>query len=285
MTLGQKLKQARLARGMTQAQVVGERITRNMLSQIENDQASPSVGTLEYLAAVLDVKLAWLLADEKEEDDAGLTSRMLALLRDGDYGGCLALAPQTEPDDEQALALAMAAAQCARHAMEAERFDTAQHLAQQALAWNAASVYESGSLRMELLEVLVRCTQARQLPAEEAFEACRQAYAQLEPEARYHLMMARQQLEQEQVQAAERELWLAAEPPEACRAEYLILRGRIAAKKQQYETAAEYLRQAEAMGPLPKLYERELCQAMELASRELQDYKTAYEYAARQLKL
>ena len=285
MTLGQKLKQARLARGMTQAQVVGERITRNMLSQIENDQASPSVGTLEYLAAVLDVKLAWLLADEKEEEEAGRTSRMRALLRDGDYGGCLALAPQTEPDDEQALALAMAAAQCARHAMEAERFDTAQHLAQQALAWNAASVYESGSLRMELLEVLVRCTQARQLPAEEAFEACRQAYAQLEPEARYHLMMARQQLEQEQVQAAERELWLAAEPPEACRAEYLILRGRIAAKKQQYETAAEYLRQAEAMGPLPKLYERELCQAMELASRELQDYKTAYEYAARQLKL
>ena len=54
MTLGQTLKQARLARGMTQAQVVGERITRNMLSQIENDQASPSVGTLEYLAAVLE---------------------------------------------------------------------------------------------------------------------------------------------------------------------------------------------------------------------------------------
>ena len=49
MTLGQKLKQTRLARGMTQSQVVGDRITRNMLSQIENDLASPSVGTLEYL--------------------------------------------------------------------------------------------------------------------------------------------------------------------------------------------------------------------------------------------
>ena len=45
MTLGQKLKQTRLARGMTQSQVVGDRITRNMLSQIENDLASPSVGT------------------------------------------------------------------------------------------------------------------------------------------------------------------------------------------------------------------------------------------------
>ena len=78
---------------------------------------------------------------------------------------------------------------------------------------------------------------------------------------------------------------LQSEPPEQNRAEYLILCGRLAAKKQQYETAAEYLRQAEALGPLPKLYERELCQTMELASRELQDYKSAYEYAARQLKL
>ena len=97
--------------------------------------------------------------------------------------------------------------------------------------------------------------------------------------------MARYQLEQEQLQAAEQELRAAAEPPEQNRAEYLILRGRLAAKRSQYETAAEYLRQAEALGPLPKLYERELCQAMELASRELQDYKSAYEYAARQLKL
>jgi len=36
MTLGQKLKKARLDRGLTQAQVVGDRITRNMLSQLEN---------------------------------------------------------------------------------------------------------------------------------------------------------------------------------------------------------------------------------------------------------
>ena len=70
MTLGQKLKKARLDRGLTQSQVVGDRITRNMLSQLENDLASPSVGTLEYLASVLGVQAAWLLADEKEEEAA-----------------------------------------------------------------------------------------------------------------------------------------------------------------------------------------------------------------------
>ena len=76
MTLGQELKQTRLARGMTQSQVVGDRITRNMLSQIENDLASPSVGTLEYLASVLNVRLSWLLADEQDEAEAERTQQL-----------------------------------------------------------------------------------------------------------------------------------------------------------------------------------------------------------------
>ena len=149
MTLGQKLKQTRLARGMTQSQVVGDRITRNMLSQIENDLASPSVGTLEYLASVLNVRLSWLLADEQEEAEAGRTQRLRELLKSGEYAACLELAPEHAPDDEQALALAMAAVQCAQRALEAERFDTARHLAQQGLSWNAGSVYESTQLSPE----------------------------------------------------------------------------------------------------------------------------------------
>ena len=257
MTLGQKLKKARLDRGLTQAQVVGDRITRNMLSQLENDLASPSVGTLEYLASVLGVQAAWLLADEKEEEAAGRTERLLAL----------------------------AAAQCALHALEAERFAAAQQLARQALSWNEASLYGHAQVRLEMLRVLARCAEQTAGDAEAAFAAYRAAYTELQPAVPYHLCMARYQLIQEHLPAAEHEIWSIADLPEASRAEYLILRGRLACKKEQYETAAEYLRQADALGPLPKLLERELCQSMELASRELQDYKTAYEYAARQLKL
>lgn len=53
--LGARIKEARIAKKMTQSQVVGNFITRNMLSQIENGNALPSVPTLEYLAEVLDV--------------------------------------------------------------------------------------------------------------------------------------------------------------------------------------------------------------------------------------
>ena len=91
MTLGQKLKKARLDRGLTQSPVVGDRITRNMLSQLENDLASPSVGTLEYLASVLNVRLSWLLADEQEEAEAGRTQRLRELLKSGEYADCARL--------------------------------------------------------------------------------------------------------------------------------------------------------------------------------------------------
>ena len=286
MTLGQKLKQTRLARGMTQSQVVGDRITRNMLSQIENDLASPSVGTLEYLASVLNVRLSWLLADEQEEAEAGRTQRLRELLKHGEYAACLDLAPEHTPDDEQALALAMAAAQCAQRALEAERFDTARHLAQQGLLWNAGSVYESAQLTLHLRDILARCAQ-RTGPGQEeaAFTEYRDAYAAQSARVRYHLAMARYQLERGKTAAAEAELQTVPAPPEENRAEYRILQARLAAATGRYAEAMPALRRAEASGPLPKLLERELLQTMELAARELQDYKTAYECAARQLKL
>ena len=53
--LGKKIKEARLAKKMTQKEVVGNFITRNMLSQIESGNAMPSLKTLKYLSQVLDL--------------------------------------------------------------------------------------------------------------------------------------------------------------------------------------------------------------------------------------
>ena len=55
--LGKRIKEARLAKKMTQAEVVGSFITRNMLSQIESGTATPSVKTLEYLSNVLELPM------------------------------------------------------------------------------------------------------------------------------------------------------------------------------------------------------------------------------------
>ncbi len=66
--LGQRIKEARLAKKMTQNEVVGSFITRNMLSQIESGNAVPSMKTLTYLAKVLDIPPSSLLSDLSGDD-------------------------------------------------------------------------------------------------------------------------------------------------------------------------------------------------------------------------
>ena len=64
MELAQKLKQARLDAGLSQKALCADRITRNMLSQIENGSARPSMDTLRYLAGQLGKPLSYFLEDD-----------------------------------------------------------------------------------------------------------------------------------------------------------------------------------------------------------------------------
>ena len=63
MTLGEKIKKARLERHMTQREVVDGYITRNMLSKIENNSATPSLKTMEYLANQLGLPMSYFVTD------------------------------------------------------------------------------------------------------------------------------------------------------------------------------------------------------------------------------
>ena len=241
------------------------------------------LGMLRAAAAVKEDSVYRLYYDFTQPLSRLQSHQVLAINR-GEKEGVLKVGVQT--DDEQALALAMAAAQCAQRALESERFDTARHLAQRGLAWNNGSLYASAALMLHLWDILARCAQSAGPGQEEAaFADYRQAYAAQPVRARYHLAMARYQLERGKTAAAEAELRAVPMPPEESRAEYRVLQARLASASGRYAEAMTALRQAERTGPLPKLLERELLQAMELAARELQDYKTAYECAARQLKL
>jgi len=83
--LGRRLKAARLAKKMTQSDVVGDFITRNMLSQIESGIAAPSMKTLEYLAGVLEIPMERLLAEQPDmqrTDTDSVLLRAKALLHE-----------------------------------------------------------------------------------------------------------------------------------------------------------------------------------------------------------
>lgn len=67
MEIGEKIKRLRTAKFMTQAELAGSEITRNMLSRIENGAAQPSLGTVFYVAKRLNVSPGFLLASEEDE--------------------------------------------------------------------------------------------------------------------------------------------------------------------------------------------------------------------------
>ncbi len=67
MEIGDKIKRLRTAKLMTQAELAGSEITRNMLSRIENGAALPSLGTVKYIAERLNVSPGFLLAGEDDE--------------------------------------------------------------------------------------------------------------------------------------------------------------------------------------------------------------------------
>ncbi|MBO5683239.1 MAG: helix-turn-helix transcriptional regulator [Clostridia bacterium] len=67
MNIGKKIKELRTKKLMTQSELAGDVITRNMLSCIENGSATPSLATLRHIAAKLGVSMGYLLADESEE--------------------------------------------------------------------------------------------------------------------------------------------------------------------------------------------------------------------------
>lgn len=180
MTLGGKIKEARLARGMTQKEVVGDFITRNMLSKIENDSATPSVRTLERLAAALGLPTGYFL------DEAGLSdgsapdglNEARAAYRAGRWRTCLRLLDADSAagsTDEGYLLHALAGAKAARAALEAGNAAAARELAEAAQYYNQEGMYSSPLLSAELTLTLGSALQSL---AEEGWREQRAALLQ-----------------------------------------------------------------------------------------------------------
>ena len=108
--IGRIIKEARLAKKMTQSQVVGNFITRNMLSQIESGSAVPSIKTPEERR----------LSITENEGDSVPLRKAKDLYRAGDYRSAAAavkdlLNPENLFYDEACAVYTMS---CLAHAKE-----------------------------------------------------------------------------------------------------------------------------------------------------------------------
>lgn len=262
MTLGEKLRQARLEAGLSQRQLCGEVITRNMLSQIEHDTARPSMDTLRYLAGRLGKSLGYFLDEEaislpnlkvirmarsawEKQDWAGMV-RIL-----GEYRG-----PDEVFDPEKDMLLAMGQLGMARAALAEERRMYALEL--------LARIEPRGYLAEELeRRRLLMLAKAGGQGAAEIGKLLPSLDAELLVRARGALDLG--------AGARAEALLEAAEDRES--AEWLMLRGRVHMEMKEYPLAAECLEKTGDTGRLALL---------EICYREMGDFQKAYYYACQQ---
>ncbi len=88
MNIGKKIRSLRIQRGLTQKELAGGEITRNMLSRIENGAAYPSIGSLLYLAERLEVSPAYFF-DESEKTQSEIESALCSYYNEGEYEKCI----------------------------------------------------------------------------------------------------------------------------------------------------------------------------------------------------
>ena len=153
--IGDRLKKRRTFLGMTQAELAGEFITRNMLSQIENGAALPSLPTVMHLADRLSVSPDYLLfryGNGFPSVKAAIMPHMHDLFAKGEYEECYAYWKKhtSETDDEVALLLTYCALHMARKYVRSGNLDSALREINAANAFADATVYPTNAPRAEL---------------------------------------------------------------------------------------------------------------------------------------
>jgi len=287
LTLGQKVRSARIARGMTQKQLVGDQITRNMLSRIENDSATPSMRTLEYLAGRLGLPAGHFLSDSRWSDGTspdGLDD-MRRAYREGRFTDCIALLEESRAGttDEGYLLRSLASLSAARQALKEGRTEDARQFADAADYYNRQGMYYSVEIDAEMSLILAECAlQLDPSDFEQNAADFEKAVARIRFQERYALARAEHLL-----LTGENELALQLlkkyPAPEEPAARYLWLLGTALAAAGNDEAAIEALLKAEALEPDEALLMK-IWKALEGCYSRRDDYRMAYAYAAKRLK-
>lgn len=262
--LGEKLKRERLALGLSQRQLSGDRITRNMLSQIESGTARPSMDTLAYLAGRLGKPISYFL----EETALFSPNQQLMLRAREDF--CRSkwakvlelLADYREPDalfdQERWLMEALAALALGEDALVRGRERTGAELLEKAESAMDRTIYRDGGMerRMRLLAAKIDLTRATELLSIDE-ELCLRAKLALAEGA------------------TDRAGALLEAVEDRTRPGWAFLRGGVYFAQRDYRAAAKYYHIAENAGTQKAVPRLEICY------RELGDFKMAYEYACK----
>lgn len=268
MELGQRIKAARLEAGLSQRQLCGDMITRNMLSLIESARARPSMDTLIYFAGRLNKPVGYFLEEQAvtSPNQQAMASARNAFAQ-GAYREVLqALEGYRETDEtfdrERWLLAALAALNLAEQALAQGKNAYALSLLETAEQAGGKTPYYTNGLERQRLLLAFRADKRQA-------ESLTEKLPSLEGEL---LLRGQAALDGgDHVRCGE--ILDAAEDRSS---RWYLLRGKAALGAGEFAGAAGFLHQAE--GDFP----RECYPMLEQCYRELEDYKRAYEYACRQ---
>ena len=285
MTLGEKLKKARMDRGMSQAQVAGEFITRNMLSQLEHDQASPSLKTLDYLSSVLDVPISWLVGEAEIPQSRQQLKEAQRLYACGNDKACMALLQEQEKlSQEEERLLYQCALRHGESTFQSGQPEKAMQAAELCLRLASSCLYCGQVETMQAALLRARCQIALHKAAWPACQDFLTQYENLQFENKKHLLCAALAADNGQMEEAERELALVSNPEEAEKGETLMLKGRLLVDDGRFAQALPLLQQAEKEENFPKSFCMELYRLLEQCYKETNDFRMAYHYASLRLQ-
>lgn len=172
--IGKKIRALRVKEKMTQADLAGEEITRNMLSRIETGAVLPSLPTLLYLAERLKTPAGYFL---QEESDLFFykKERCMPLLkgqfRRGNYTEVLRVWRRDlgQTDDEIAFLLAVSCVNCAYTALYEGALSTASSHLSDALTFAAQTAYPIDAImaKAELIRTVVTNVQSPRFELDE----------------------------------------------------------------------------------------------------------------------
>lgn len=154
MTIGDKLKKLRQLRGMTQNDLAGSAVSRNMICQIERGNGNPSLAVLKYLSKKLCVDPGYFLT-EKDDLQEHLVSAQMPLIKEafalGHLRDCIHLCePFTgDQNDELMHILAICYCRCGAENYEIGYLDSAKSDFSMAKQYAERSMY-SASLKTEI---------------------------------------------------------------------------------------------------------------------------------------
>ena len=255
MELGKRIKTCRLEAGLSQRQLCGDYMTRNMLSQIESGAARPSMDTLAYLARQLGKTVSFFLEEQTvtSPNQQLMTQAREALAHGNTEALEEALSQFRTPDDtfreEYSLLTFCLYARKARQALADGRKPYAATLLKKALALEG--LYITDPVRDWCLLMLAQAGEATPLPSADALLLAHAGRTE-SPRRQLELLTA---VEDQTTQA-----W-----------NYRCAEAEFALKRYA-EAAVHYARTEQTPAVLAR---------QEDCFRELGDYKKAYEFACR----